>query len=95
MLGQSDGIIFKNITEEDLNTLINLARKYNKQTNVIRITDIEVIEQPKEEVHEETLIIDKRKIRKLFVTNGKETIKILPEELDNYIQKGYRRGRKK
>lgn len=85
-LGKSDGIIFKNVEKKDLSVFKKLAIKYNKQINIITYKDIE---EPQEES-----VVDKRKIKKIFITNGKETIKITPDKLHEYIFKGYHQGRK-
>ena len=50
----------------------------------------------KEELVEEvkTEIPEKKKVKKMFVTNGKETKKIPQDEFLDYVAKGYRAGRK-
>ena len=92
MLGQSDGIIFKNVSSEDVATFNDLAIKYNKQINIISYDDI--TETKATSNVEEVIKIDKRKVKKIFITNGKETIKITPDRLLEYKAKGYRTGRK-
>lgn len=90
--GKSDGLIFSDVANEDIKTLKKLAETYNKQIKIIEMQDaVESIssEEPKD------LNSDKRKIKKIFVTNGKETIKITPDKLPEYRQKGYVQGRKK
>lgn len=90
-LGKSDGIIFTDVSQEDLSTINDLAVKYNKQVDVITLKDIKhVTETPIV-----SSIEDKRKIKKIFINNGKETIKITPDKLPEYMAKGYRTGRKK
>ena len=92
ILGQSDGISFKNISDEDIEILTKIATKYNKEFKLIELKDVEATSVTSSGVSD--TISDKRKIKKMFVTNGKETIKILPEKLPEYIGKGYRAGRK-
>ena len=109
MAGRNDGIVFKNVSDEDAKVLEELSKKYFKDVKIIdydKVTsfstkseededDDEVEETSTDtEVKEEAKITDKRKVKKVFVTNGEVTKKILPEELDEYIKNGYRKGRK-
>ena len=93
--GQSDGLIFKNVTDKDIKFLTTLAEKYNKQIRIIEVSDA-----PNENIsvvtnlETDNIIKDKRKIKKLFMTNGTETIKITPDKYAEYLAKGYHRGRK-
>jgi len=95
--GKSDGIIFSNVSNQDLIILKRLAETYNKQIRINELkdvvsttnsssTDLGVIENT---------VIDKRKIKKIFINNGKETIKITPDKLKEYLELGYKLGRKK
>lgn len=93
MKGKSDGIIFTNVSDEDVNYLRKLAASYNKQIKFIELNSESTINI--EESDDSTPSVDKRKIKKIFVTNGKETIKIIPEQLNEYLNKGYRPGRGK
>lgn len=87
--GKSDGLTFTNVEEKDLDILQKLSAKYNKEISIIRLSDIST------DIKEETPIkIDKRKIKKVFITNGIKTIKITPDLLQEYMAKGYRTGRK-
>lgn len=92
ILGQSDGISFKNISDEDIEILTNIAARYNKEFKLIELKDVEGTPVTSSTVSD--TISDKRKIKKMFVTNGKETIKINPDLLQEYMAKGYRTGRK-
>ena len=79
--GKCDGIIFKSITDEDAEALERIASKYGKET---RISEVSVVEETKE-TDESEMITDKRKIKKIFVNNGIKTIKILPEQMTEYL----------
>ena len=92
MMGQSDGLTFKNVTDKDLQSLQSLANKYAKQIKIFELPDIDFIKE--ESSTNDNIIQDKRKIKKVFITNGKELIKITPDKLPEYIAKGYHQGRK-
>ena len=53
-----------------------------------KIFNEELVEEVKTEIPE------KKKVKKMFVTNGKETKKIPQDEFLDYVAKGYRAGRK-
>lgn len=89
MAGKSDGITFSNVSDSDLKTIESLAETYNKQIKIIEVSD------PKSFVGKsDEIVTEKKKIKKIFITNGKETIKIVPDKLQEYMALGYRTGRK-
>lgn len=98
IMGKSDGLIFKDVSKEDINLLKELAERYNKQIRVSEVLEptcfVDNIESTSDESDNEEVVTDKRKIKKIFITNGKETIKITPDKLTEYLSKGYRPGRK-
>ena len=98
IMGKSDGIMFTDVTKEDAKLLQELATKYGKQIRVAEIADsVDFTDIPNEtntSTESEDIVTDKRKIKKIFITNGKETIKITPDKLTEYLAKGYRPGRK-
>ena len=85
--GKSDGITFKDVTSSDYKQIKLIAEKYNKQLKVIDMLDpVSFVNEPSETIT--------KKVKKIFITNGKETIKINPDLLQEYMAKGYRTGRK-
>lgn len=99
LLGKSDGLTFKDVSSEDFETLKSIADKYGKQLKTIEVGTPKSFVKTKsvivETVDTETPELnDKRKVKKIFITNGKETIKIVPEKLPEYLSLGYKPGRK-
>ena len=98
IMGKSDGIMFKDVTKEDAKVLEELATKYGKQIRITEIADpidfIDISNESNTSTESKGIVTDKRKIKKVFITNGKETIKITPDKLTEYLAMGYRPGRK-
>lgn len=94
--GKSDGIIFSNVSNQDLIILKRLAETYNKQIRINELKDVVTTNSSSTNLDIiENTGIDKRKIKKIFINNGKETIKITPDKLKEYLELGYKPGRKK
>ena len=92
MAGKCDGIIFQNVSKEDSYVLKNIAERYNKE---IKMMEDIISTYSETSIDEEPLQIVASKKKKIWINNGIEAHKINEDDLQDYLSKGYRIGKKK
>lgn len=93
--GKADGIQFLNVSKEDAETLKSLAIKYGKSVELM--DSIVSTYNPEDDTSTEDIeeTISKPKEKKTWINNGSEVKRINVSELKEYLEKGYKIGKKK